>query len=61
MEETFKNGSNFENIDVNSLPDPKKLHDHINNMLGGNLGRLAREIAEDTRKILVWIWRMQNR
>ena len=30
------------------LPDPEKLHDHMNKMLNGKLGNLAREIAEET-------------
>ena len=32
----------------NELPDPEKLHDHMNKMLNGKLGNLAREIAEET-------------
>jgi hypothetical protein len=36
----------------NSLPDPEELHEHINGILGGKLGRLASEITEDTIKEL---------
>jgi len=30
------------------LPDPEHIHDHITGMLDGKLGKLAREIAEET-------------
>ena len=30
------------------LPDPAELQDHISNLLDGDLGKLAREIAEET-------------
>jgi len=36
------------NAPDNELPDPEKLHDHMNKMLNGKLGNLAREIAEET-------------
>lgn len=32
----------------NNLPDPDKLHEHINGLLGGKLGRLATEITEES-------------
>ena len=32
----------------NNLPDPDKLQDHINGLLGGKLGRLASEITDET-------------
>ena len=35
-------GSNFQ------MPDPNELHDHISGMLDGKLGKLAKEIAEET-------------
>lgn len=34
------------------LPDPQQLHDHIRKMMGGKLGALAHEIAEETAKEL---------
>jgi|TARA_B110000114_G_scaffold182579_1_gene222147 hypothetical protein len=34
--------------DKKDLPDPEKIHDHMNKMLNGKLGNLAREIAEET-------------
>ena len=43
---------NFANDLSNSLPDPEQLHEHINGILGGKLGRLASEITEDTIKEL---------
>ena len=30
------------------LPDPEKIHDHIQSMMGGKIGCLAKEIAEET-------------
>ena len=36
------------NINLENLPDPESIHNHINSMLGGKLGALAREIAEET-------------
>ena len=33
---------------MNDLPDANKLHSHITGMLDGKLGKLAREIAEET-------------
>jgi hypothetical protein len=39
-------GSGFE------MPDANQLHEHITGMLGGKLGQLAREIAEETAENL---------
>ena len=36
------------NVDTNDLPNPEDLHNHINGMLQGNLGKLAAEITEET-------------
>ena len=36
------------NIDLGSLPNPEDVQNHINGMLDGKLGSLAREIAEET-------------
>ena len=36
------------NINPNELPNPEELHNHINGMLQGNLGKLAAEITEET-------------
>ena len=35
-------------INLDELPDPKQMHDHISGMMDGKLGKLAREIAEET-------------
>lgn len=35
-------------INLDNLPKPDELHNHINSMLGGKLGQLAQEIAEET-------------
>lgn len=32
------------------IPDPDKIHDHIQSMMGGKIGCLAKEIAEETMK-----------
>ena len=52
METCFDSSGNTSdspfNIDESDLPDPDKLHDHMNKMLNGKLGNLAREIAEET-------------
>ena len=40
--------SNVENINLQDLPDPGKLHEHISGMFDGKLGKLAKEIAEET-------------
>jgi len=42
-DEGLGSGINMENI-----PDPEQLHEHITGMLDGKLGQLAREIAEET-------------
>ena len=45
----YDNSSNeTPNINLNDLPDANKLHSHITGMLDGKLGKLAREIAEET-------------
>ena len=40
--------NNSEGINVNNLPDPNEIHNHINELMDGKLGKLAKEIAEDT-------------
>jgi len=41
------NGINMEN-----MPNAEQLHEHINSMMGGKLGKLALELAEETAKDL---------
>jgi hypothetical protein len=36
------------NINLSDLPDPKDIHEHVTGMMNGKLGKLAREIAEET-------------
>ena len=43
--------SPFENpsdMNMEELPDPEKLHQHISGLMGGKLGRLAAQITEET-------------
>ena len=35
-------------INMENMPNPEEMQDHINGLLGGKLGRLAHEIAEET-------------
>ena len=35
-------------INLEGLPQPKEIHDHINKIMEGKLGKLAQEIAEET-------------
>ena len=37
-------------INMEDMPNPEEMQDHINGLLGGKLGRLAHEIAEETAK-----------
>ena len=37
-------------INLENLPNPEEIHEHISGMLGGKLGKLAQEIAEETAK-----------
>tara|TARA_Y100001970_G_C14213641_1_gene848395 strand:+ start:1296 stop:2387 length:1092 start_codon:yes stop_codon:yes gene_type:complete len=61
LEETIKSmsdlfdmsGNNTEfpdlsGVPMNDLPDPEELHNHISDIMGGKLGQLANEIAEET-------------
>jgi len=46
-------GTNFgSNMNMGDLPNPGDLHDHITGMLDGKLGKLAKEIAEETAENL---------
>ena len=49
MQEVLKNSTNdMSGINVDNLPNPNEIHDHINNLMDGKLGNLAKEIANDT-------------
>ena len=61
LEETMKGMSDLfgtENADMNfdemseDLPNPEDIHEHINGLLKGNLGKLATQITEETLKDL---------
>jgi len=41
-------GEDKQDCSMNSLPNPEDIHDHISGILDGKLGRLAKEIAEET-------------
>jgi len=46
-------GANFgSNLNMGDLPNPADLHEHITGMLEGKLGKLAKEIAEETAENL---------
>ena len=44
--------NDISNINHEDLPNPEDLHNHINGLLKGNLGKLATEITEETMKDL---------
>lgn len=46
--ENSNSNSNSENINLGDMPNPQDIHDHVTGMLDGKLGKLAREIAEET-------------
>jgi hypothetical protein len=46
--ETGSAGASDPHINLDDLPDPKDIHDHVTGMMNGKLGSLAREIAEET-------------
>ena len=58
LEETLNNFKNMmdsdepiidvSGINMDQLPNPDQIHSHINGLLDGKLGKLAREIAEET-------------
>ena len=35
-------------MNLEELPDPEELHQHISGLMGGKLGRLAAQITEET-------------
>ena len=46
--EAGEGDKNKSGINMDNIPNPDELHSHITGMLGGKLGNLAREIAEET-------------
>ena len=47
--DTSNNTSSF---NLGNMPNPEELHKHINGLMGGKLGKLAMELAEETAKDL---------
>ena len=43
---------NIDPSNINNLPNTDTIHDHINNLINGKLGNLAKELAEETTKDL---------
>jgi hypothetical protein len=41
-------GAETEGINLDDLPNPSDIHEHVTQMMNGKLGKLAREIAEET-------------
>ena len=58
MQSMFDCSGNFseniggEGLNMGDIPDPNKIQEHITGMLDGKLGKLAREIAEETAQNL---------
>ena len=46
--ESNETGENDNDINMENMPNANDIHEHINGMLGGKLGSLAKEIAEET-------------
>jgi hypothetical protein len=44
--------TDISNISLGDLPNPEDIHNHITSMMEGKLGKLAREIAEETAQEL---------
>lgn len=48
FETNAANPSDCSGINLEDLPDANQFHEHINSIMDGKLGKLAREIAEET-------------
>jgi hypothetical protein len=44
--------ASFNKVNMENIPNAEQLHEHINSMMGGKLGKLALELAEDTARDL---------
>jgi hypothetical protein len=42
------NSTPFSGVNMENMPNAEQLHEHINSMMGGKLGKLAMELAEET-------------
>lgn len=47
-EKSTKKGGKTSGINLEDLPNPADIQNHMNNMMNSNLGKLAKEIAEET-------------
>ena len=47
-ENTDSDSKSNPNINMENIPTPEQIHEHINSMMGGKLGKLAMELAEET-------------
>jgi len=47
-ESNTSEGKSAGGINLDDLPNPAEIHEHVTNMMNGKLGKLAREIAEET-------------
>ena len=47
-ENSESNSESKPNINMENMPTPEQIHEHINSMMGGKLGKLAMELAEET-------------
>jgi len=43
-----KDSTPFSGVNMENMPNAEQLHEHINSMMGGKLGKLAMELAEET-------------
>ena len=50
MHEMFDGEDNSSGVGADDLPDPEDLHEHVSGMMDGKLGKLAKEIADETAK-----------
>lgn len=46
--DTDNNSTPFSGVNMENMPNAEQLHEHINSMMGGKLGKLAMELAEET-------------
>ena len=58
--DTDTNINDASNINLEDLPNAENIHEHINGMMDGKLGKLAREIAEETAGIMNMDMNMEN-
>jgi hypothetical protein len=56
MQNIFDSSNNpldgTDGINLENMPNAQEIHEHINSMMGGKLGKLAMELAEETAKDL---------